>query len=334
MADTELETPESVQSPGATLADEMYAQPEVTTEPEPQQEDVVVKPDEPTSEDVEDNADDSTETIVEEPSNDDEIEVTTLEQLAEHLETEPDWIRGLSVTEKVNGKEIDVSISDALRTHRQVAAGDEYLADAKLKSKEMIESSGQGQQLIAASAAALRELLQEAESQLGNGMTDADWAKLRRNDPAEWTARKEDQREGQARIDAMKSRAFNALNATSTNQDETFKAAREETLPQEREIFLGMVPDWSDEEVATRESAEITEYLKSNGHTPDEMEMAAYNGKLLAYVRNSMLYERSRGKIDAAKKKVVKIPKIMKPGTKADDKKPTSADDPVSILYG
>ena len=77
------------------------------------------------------------------------------------------------------------------------------------------------------------------------------------------------------------------------------------------------------------------EYLKKNGHTQEEIKMASYNGKLMAYVRNSMLYERSKGKIDVAKKKVTKIPKVMKPGTQTKKQKPTDGpEDRVSILYG
>lgn len=339
MADTDLETPETVQSPGATLADQMYATPEVT-ETETPTEEVVAKPEDetPAEGEVETTTtvdDEPTEIVASEEDNPNEIEVTTLEQLAEHLETDPDWIRGLSVTEKVNGHEVEVSLSDALRTHRQVAAGDEYLADAKAKSKQMLESSGQDKQLVAGAAATLNALLTEAEAAINNDMSDTDWAKLRRDDPAEYSARKEEVRERRARIGDMRSRAMASFAETGTKMNESNLAAREQNLPQERAVFLELVPEWNDPDVVAKESGEITEYLKSRGHTPDEIEMAAYNGKLLAYVRNSMMYERSKGKIDAAKKKVVNIPKILKPGKSAEGAKPKAGgDDAVSILYG
>ena len=97
------------------------------------------------------------------------------------------------------------------------------------------------------------------------------------------------------------------------------------------EILLRRMPF----KITAKESAELTEYLKSHGHSAGEIELAAYNGKLLAYVRNSMLWERSKGKVDAAKKKVVKIPKILKPGKSAEETNPKGGeDDAVSILYG
>jgi hypothetical protein len=333
MADTDLETPEPVQSPGALLADQMYAAP---AEPEPETPTDEVET--PPEDEVETPVDEQEETQeVQEPvaANEDEVEVTSLEQLAEHLETDPDWIRGLSVTEKVNGQEVEVSLSDALRTHRQVTAGDEYLADAKTKAKDLIESSTQDKQIVAASAATLGVILNEAKALVDGDMSEADWKRLRREDPAEYSAKKEEIRERRAAIAAVEQKAMAAISQTTTGMNESQRAARDKNLPKEREIFLGLVPDWNDSDVAAKESVEVTEYLKSHGHSPEEIEMAAYNGKLLAYVRNSMMWERSKNKIDASKKKVVKIPKVMKPGKAAEDTKPKGGgDDPVSILYG
>ena len=331
MADTELETHEPLQSPGATLADEMYGKPEPEPEPVKEDPEVAEKPEVEVA-DVEVEDPPSLSLEIEDES---EVEVQTLEQLAEHLETDPDWLKNLKVTEKVNGKEVEVSLSDALATHRKVAAGDDYLADAKAKAKDLISSADQEKQVVASSAATLSAILQEVEAEIDGDMKAEDWAKLRRDDPAEYSAKKEEIRERRARLDDMKQRAMAAFSETTTKLTEKQKAAREASVPKEYEIFLQMVPEWKDESVAQKESTEITEYLTKKGHTPEEIEVAAYNGKLLAYVRNSMLYERSKGKIDLAKKKVTKIPKITKPGTQTKKQKPTDGpEDRVSILYG
>lgn len=329
MPDTELETHEPLQSPGASLADEMYGKPE--PEPGPEKPEV----EEPEVE-VEAKAEEAeVEAEVETEVETDEVEVQTLEQLAEHLETDPDWIRGLTVTEKVNGKEVEVSLSDALATHRKVTAGDDYLADAKAKAKDLISSADEDKQVVAASAATLNAILLEVEAEINGDMKDEDWAKLRRDDPAEYSAKKEEIRERRARLDDMKQRAMSAFSETSTKLTEKQEAARKAALPEEYDKFLKRVPEWNDDEVAAKESKQIGEYLKANGHTPEEIKIASYNGNLMAYIRNSMLYEQSKGKLDVAKKKVTKIPKVLKPGKPAEQK-PTDGnkDDRVSILYG
>lgn len=342
MADTDLETHEVVQSPGATLADEMYGHREQETPSEPDQvpQETAQESQEPQVEKEADQESQEQEKAEEtEPmaaEEVEEVELTTLAQLAEHLETDSDWLKSLKTIEKVNGQEVEVAISDALATHRKVAAGDAYLADAKEKALATMEIANQEKQTVASTAVALNALLQEAEQQISGTMTDEQWARLRREDPAEYSARKEEIRERRAKLDDIRQRAGAAYTGAATQLTEQAKLQRAQNLPQEREIFLEMVPDWNDEQVAQRESQEITEYLQSKGHSSEEIEVAAYNGKLLAYVRNSMLYERGKGKVETGKKKVVKIPKVMKPGSKSSKKqKPTGADDDrVSILYG
>ena len=242
MADTDLETHEPLQSPGAMLADEMYGKPE--PEPEPVKEEPKVE--EPEKPEVESEVEVEAETEVE--SETDEVEVQTLEQLAEHLETDPDWLKNLKVTEKVNGKEVEVSLSDALATHRKVAAGDDYLADAKAKAKDLISSADEEKQVVAASAATISAILQEVEAEIDGDMKAEDWAKLRRDDPAEYSAKKEEIRERRARLEDMKQRAMSAFSETSTKLTEKQKAARDASLPTEYETFL----KWSQNGKTTR----------------------------------------------------------------------------------
>lgn len=350
MADTDLETHETpLKSPGVSLADELYGHRDQETPPEPEKTPEIEQEAQQDAPDVPIEAESTDDSPEEEKPEEtpqeasgapdeevEEVEITSLSQLAEHLETDAEWLKGLKVTEKVNGQEVEVALSDALATHRKVTAGDAYLADAKEKALATMEVANQEKQTVASTAVALNALLQEAEQQISGGMTEEQWARLRREDPAEYSARKEEMRERHARIDDLRQRAAAAYTDTATQLNQTQKLQRQQQLPQEREIFLEMVPEWSDQQVAERESAEITEYLQSKGHTPEEIEVAAYNGKLLAYVRNSMLYERGKGKVETGKKKVVKIPKVMKPGTKSPKKqKPTGGEeDRVSILYG
>lgn len=340
MADTDLETHETpVQSPGASLADEMYGHRDQEPTPEPEESMQELAQDAVEQEQEQEVQQEETSEETQSAASDEgveEVEITSLSQLADHLETDPDWLKSLKVTEKVNGQEVEVALSDALATHRKVTAGDEYLADAKQKALATMEIANQEKQTVASTAVALNALLQEAEQQIDGDMSEENWARLRREDPAEYSARKEEIRERRARIDDMRQRAAAAYADTATQLSQQAKMQRAQNLPQEREIFLEMVPEWGNQEVAQKESQEITEYLQSKGHTPEEIEVAAYNGKLLAYVRNSMLYERGKGKVETGKKKVVKIPKVMKPGSKAPEKQKSTgdADDRVSILYG
>jgi len=335
MSENDLETPETVQSPGAMLADEMYAKPE-TPEPETQQVDKEVPA--PVDEQVDVKPEETEEQVDETPAeeiSEDEVEVTSIEQLAEHLETDKDWLLGLKTTQKVNGKEIEISVADALSNTRMQVAGDEYLADAKAKAKQIIETNTQSQQDMLATGATVAALLQQAESLVDSGMKEEDWARLRREDPAEYSAKKEEVREKRAAIENMKAQAREVLSKVGEATTQREEAMLTERLPAEQQKFLEMVPEWNDPDVVAKESEELSNYFTANNLSADEVKMVSYNATYLNMARNSMLFERSKGKIDVAKKKVTKIPKVLKPGKAAEDTKPkVDSNDPVSILYG
>ena len=138
-------TEDITQSPGVALADEMYPDPTPPVEDPPADPPVVDDPGDETPADI--SADEQDTPPVDEPGDDtggdDEnaIEVSSVEELAEHFEFDPEWMQNLTITQKVNGKEVSVQLADALTTHRQVAAGDEYLADAKQKAKGIIDQA-------------------------------------------------------------------------------------------------------------------------------------------------------------------------------------------------
>ncbi len=346
MPETDLQTQEELQSPGADLADDFYAKPEdkVEPDPEPKLDDEPkpeeVKAEEPEQPDEQQHKQELTDEVTtEEPVESDEeveeVEVTTVAQLAEHLETDPEWLETLTIEQKVNGETIEVKLADALQTHRQVTAGDTYLADAKSKAKAMLDESTKGYEEAQVNAAMFASLIGQVEAALTGDLTDENWATLRKQDPAEYTAKKEEVRERREALATMREKGEAALAGMSDNLKAQRKAQLEANLPAEQEKFLERVPEWNDDETAERESVEIAEYLSGLGATQEDIEEIAYNSTYLSVARDAMLYRKGKGKIDAGKKKVVKIPKVMKPGKKAE--KTQSQGDPndrVSIMYG
>lgn len=177
------------------------------------------------------------------------------------------------------------------------------------------------------------ELVQTLEAEI-NG-TEEDWNKLRRDDPAEYAARRDEQRERQAKLEAIKQQAAGTAQQTAAATEEQYNKQLEESLPVEREILLERVPEWKDAEKASHEQQEVYNWLTADGYSPEDIKIASYNGKLMSLAVKAMRYDQSKQKSEAAKKKVTTIPKILKPGTKKDasnaSEQPT---DRVGVLYG
>ena len=119
--------PGSLPEPGVTPDPEMSAdpepEPELAPEPEP-------APEPDPDPDPEPEPD---------PEPTGEAEVRTVEELAEHLETDQSWLEGLTISQTVRGEVVDVKIADALETHRKVESADSYLKEAKEKGAKMSE---------------------------------------------------------------------------------------------------------------------------------------------------------------------------------------------------
>lgn len=318
-------------SPGSLLADEMYGAPPNPVETEPQ---VETQPD---TDVVVDLPEEQTETIVEEPTETvpGEVEVHTIEELAEHFELEPGWIENLTIQQKVNGKQIDVPLTEALSTHRKVKAADTYLSEAKEKSKAIMADVNQQAEQMNMAVVSAGTLLKTLGDELEADTNAIDWAALRTQDPAEYSAKKDEHRDRRARFEALQQQAMTQYQTVSEQFAQQFEDAQQARLPQEHQILVDRVPEWADDEKASQERTELVNYLYNEGFAEEDVKVASFNGRMLAIAVKAMRYDKSKEKADATAKKVVKIPKIMKPGTESTDK-PNSADkdDPVSILYG
>lgn len=325
MADEPLttETPETPENPaesGVSLLDNLYGPSEETAdEPESSEAPQEAAPEEGSEEQVE------------------EVEITTVEELAEHFQIDPEWIPNLKITQKVNGQPVEFSISEALATHMKVAAADSYLAEAKQKAKAIEEEARQKEQAVVSTLASFSKLVESVEAELDKDIKNIDWNRLREDDPAEYAAKKADIKERRERLDKMKQEAAASYQETLRKAAEAQQKLLQERLPQEQQIFLERVPEWLDSEKKAQERDELVKYLSEEGFSEQDIQVAAFNGRLLALAVKAMRYDKAKTRSEAAKKKVVKIPKVMKPGSKSKPTpKPNGVEkkDAVSILYG
>lgn len=344
MADEpEVTQQRETRSPGGMLADGLYGKtnpdPEVTPQDPPPAD---PPPDDPAMEadpegDPEAVADPEEGTEVATAADDDQ-EVKSFEELAEHLELDPEWFRGLAITEKVNGKEVQVTLADALSTHRKVKAADTYLSEAKTKSKAILEDANQQKDALQSTVATLGKLVETLEDEYQRDTKGIDWAKLREDDPAEYSARREEIRDRKARLDEIKSQAAQALSGVTEKTQQHRLHAMQERLPEERQALLERVPEWKDTEKAEAERGDLVNYLSGDGFSENEIRAASFNGKVLALAIKAMRYDKSKSKANSAGKKVRRVPKVLKPGGGKPDPKPNGKDkgnnDPASILYG
>jgi hypothetical protein len=331
--------PDNAHADAAPPADEQ--EPESAQEP---QEDEVIAEDQSeenapppdASEATDDAGEGETDDSDGEEPDTDEVALSTLDQLAEHLETDPDYLQGLTVRQKINGQEVDVAIADALATHRKVTAADSYLTEAKAKRSEILQEANAQKETIGETAAVFGTMLKDLKDAYTKQSESIDWAGLRADDPAEYAAKKQEFSEMQERIGQFEQRGKQAYQEYAKSLQEQQQRQMQERLPEEYAKLEVKLPEWKDSEKASQERKAVAEYLYSEGLTEKEVEAAAYNATVLSMAVKAMRYDKAQGKKQVAKKKVLKIPKVTKPGTKpeASSKPKPASDDRASILYG
>lgn len=274
-----------------------------------------------------------------EKSDDDPAAVVTVEEFAEQFDVDPEAIPSLKIKRNIRGKEVEISIADALESHDKVAAADDYLSEAKEKGREMVKESEAKTQEISVALQSLGKVLEIAEGDLVKDYKAIDWNDLREKDPAEWSAKQAEFKERQDRIQLIKQGAADSIQSVAERSAQEQEKALKDRIPEEREKVLKILPDWSDEKVMKREAGEIIDFLSDQGYTERDRTLITHSGRDLGMAVKAMRYDRIMAKAESepGKKKVVKVPKVMKPGPDkpADaNAKPAGEVDRVTSLYG
>lgn len=258
-------------------------------------------------------------------------EIRTVQEMIDHFDLDPEWFNQLQHTIKVNGQEQTVPLSELISRARQVTAAEEYLADAKAKGRTMIQEANQNLQKAQEQVVVTAKLLEELEALEEERFSKEDLATLRKDDPGEYSARVEERRQWHEKRKGLKDRLAKEYQESVSRAQEQLSKALEENLPTESEILEAQVPDFSDEERKA-----IPEYMMQAGFSEQDIRLLGYNGRALALAVKAMRWDDSKKKVKTAQKRVRKVPKVMKSGSKksGDTKQPVDRNDRASILYG
>lgn len=278
-------------------------------------------------------------------STDDDSAVQTLDEFMEYLreeqglEIDQEFLEGLEVQLKINGEMVSEKLGDALSRARQILAADDYLENAKSKSKSLLEEAKQQKESLGENVVVLGQLIQHAESSLVSEFRGTNWDELRKEDPAEYSARKRDFEEREQQLNALKAQAGQTYREALKKAEQAQDQALQKALPEERKKLYGHLKDWeADIKLAEKESAAAFQYMRDLGYSEDKIKFIAHNGDDLATVVKAMRYDKVRNKSDAEDKRVRKIPRILKSG--GDSKRGSKPNgqpkqkDRADILYG
>ena len=284
-------------------------------EPEPVQEPEGEGPEEPEGEEPEGEQEELAEgqPAEGEAAEEEEVAISSLPELAEHQEWDPEWINTLAVPVKVNGTAAEATISDLVANYQMNAAADQRLEDAKVKAKAQTEELRQKSEALEGQFAAVATLVESAEKLLNSETEGADLQSLRETDPAEYAAKVAELGQRRELIEGIKRDAVKTYQSLTDEQKAEQREQLETHLRQEQESLLEKLPEWRDDATAKDEKARLGKFLIGSGFTEQDV-MGASDHRLILLARKAMLFDEGQKKVDTAKKRVAKVPKTLKPG--------------------
>ncbi|MCG7904399.1 MAG: hypothetical protein JAY60_18480 [Candidatus Thiodiazotropha weberae] len=215
---------------------------------------------------------------------------------------------GVKIKAKIDGQESAVTLQELLKGYQlegHVTQKSQKLAEERRAFEQEREAQ---KQEMATALGQVKQLTDYTEQQL-LAEFNIDWKSLRQNDPAEFSAKRQEFQERYAQIQQAK-------NSVVQQQQQLTEEQMAEVVQRERSRLLDAIPTWSNEEVAQTEREQVTQYLLSKGYAAQEL-ASVIDHRAIAIARDAMLYQMQQGNVDVAKKKVVKVPKVMKPGKAA-----------------
>ena len=257
------------------------------------------------SEDIQESQEEDTEVVsVDEVDTTDETDVLDQSEVTEE-ETEDYRNSDESDDEttddvyiaKVDGEEVEVTARELLDSYQLNSV-------AKKKYHEAMEDRNKAKNELATLEAERKhyaenlELMRQQLAQTTTGMTEEQWNDLYQRDPMAYMKAKEDIRDQETRLQAI--------------QQEQMQLAQKQ-LQAEQAKLLDRIPEWKDQDVATKERNNIVTYAKRFGFTDQEI-AATNDSRVVDLLRRAYLYDALQSKKPNATKQVKKAPKMIRSG--------------------
>ena len=265
--------------------------------------------------------------LVDEVESDDAVELSeeeTEEADVEYETTEDDEEQPLEASEesddveeyytvKIDGEEKNVTADELIKNYQLEQAAQKRMQEAASERKQAEAE----RQVIAQQREQYEQALNVLSQQLTvQEPTQEYWEKLYAEDPLEYVKQRDavrDRKENLAKVQQEQMRV-------QQERQQEMMQAHQQHLAQEQQRLLERIPEWRDEEVATREKQQVIQYAQRIGFTEQELQTAS-DSRAIETLRKAYLYDELMAKAPAAQKKVRKAPKVTKSG------KPTSKVD-------
>ena len=254
-----------------------------------------------------------------------EASFSTIAELAEATGIDIDeFKKQINVTTKVQGEEKQVNLADLIKGYQlesdYTRKNEAFLNEQKNWENQRTEA----QTKLTAEFERTGQAFRMAQQQLTHEFNATNWSELETSNPSEYLIQRQKFGERQAQIDQAINQATHQAQQVMANQQKESNDKQQQYLTQQDDLLLKAIPEWSEAKVRKAQSAEVAEFLAGNGYSSEEIGHIR-DHRIILMARNAMKGVKSVKDVDLAKKKVNKVPKLVKPNARQQVNQKTQA---------
>jgi hypothetical protein len=183
------------------------------------------------------------------------------------------------------------------------------------KRRQFDEYSTQEQQKLANLMLDASGLVNALEQQIVGSYTQADLDRLRRENPAEWSAKNMELQQKVQQLESFKQKIRQGFQARTQEQQQRQQQTLEQYVTKQIEILHENVPEWREPEKFNQDNQAMAAFVQQYGFTEDEYRNVN-DARMLMLIRDALKGKAVTNVSKSTKKKLKSLPKIVKSGTR------------------
>ena len=241
-----------------------------------------------------------------------------VDQLAEATGmTKDEFLESIKITRKIDGVEEEVTLAE-LRNGNQRDADYRRKTSAHADNVRAFEAEvGQAKENLTKQFQEAAQMTAILEEQLTAEFQGVDWNALEQQDREEWLVQRQKFGERHQQIQELKTKAQEKLAEQQAGLTAKQQEAENKLREEHGRRLLEVIPEWQDTEVWKADDKQLRSFLAGYDITDAEIN-TFYDSRLIKLARDAMKNQGKSEKVETVKKKVKKLPKMIKPGAQTD----------------
>lgn len=245
-----------------------------------------------------------------------EIEISDLNGLAEHLGVDPADLYNISVPYTQNGEKAEFTLGDLKDKYQRFQETESLRAEAQQRADAYREAQEQVDALHEAHRLHAQAIYQFMEQGLLQDFAGVNWDHLRVANPGEFIRLQQTFQNRQGQLHQMRQDVVRFVEEQDNASRQQKEHLRRQHLIREQDALFRALPSWRDQKAADPERAELSRYLADTGYKESYINEVD-DHKFIVLARKAMMFDKMSTQGSVAAKKVVKLAKkIVTPGTR------------------